>query len=164
MATCVEPLDGEVLKFKYPSRYVNKRKFIMSEPIQVLFDFIGQDEMASKVSKVREAASSEDVEHFCWANCRSQHKTILNFEIHCDPVNFTQPSEAPPFDQSSMALPSAQTLVAPPSAQTLVAPPSAQPPVVPPSAQTLVAPFSCIHTYSNFVASLCTEMNQMNDV
>ncbi len=61
-------------------------------------------------------------------------------EILCDPVNFTQRSEAPPFGHSSMALSSVQSPVVPPSSHPLVALPSVQPPVVPPSAQTLVVP------------------------
>ncbi|XP_016333240.1 arabinogalactan protein 1-like [Sinocyclocheilus anshuiensis] len=60
-------------------------------------------------------------------------------EIHCDPVNFTQPSEAPPFAQSSMALSSVQAPVVPPSAQPLVAPPSVHPLMAPPSVHPLVA-------------------------
>ncbi|XP_048032152.1 uncharacterized protein LOC125258945 isoform X2 [Megalobrama amblycephala] len=62
MAARVEPLDGEYLKAKYPNGDVNKRKFIMSDPIQDLFDFIGQDEMASEVFRIQEATSSDAIE------------------------------------------------------------------------------------------------------
>ncbi|XP_016099228.1 uncharacterized protein [Sinocyclocheilus grahami] len=108
--------------------------------------------MASEVFKVREAASSKDVESTS-AGSIADHgikpsstlyvlwmSALDNLEIHCDPVNFTQPSEAPPFAQSSMALSSVQAPVAPPSAQPLLAPPSVHPLVAPPSVHPLVAP------------------------
>ncbi|XP_049898937.1 G2/M phase-specific E3 ubiquitin-protein ligase-like [Epinephelus moara] len=62
MAACEEPSDGVSLKFKYPNGYVNMRKFCLSETIQVLFDFVGQHEMASEIFKVQEATSSRSIE------------------------------------------------------------------------------------------------------
>ncbi|XP_013855984.1 uncharacterized protein LOC106511794 [Austrofundulus limnaeus] len=52
-----EPNDGISLKFKFPDGSVKMGKFNESEPIQVLFDFIGQAEEASEIFKVQEATS-----------------------------------------------------------------------------------------------------------
>ncbi|KAI2650850.1 G2/M phase-specific E3 ubiquitin-protein ligase [Labeo rohita] len=62
IAIRVEPLDGEFLKVKYPKGDLIKRKFIMADLIQVLFVFIGQDEMASEVFRIQEATSSNAIE------------------------------------------------------------------------------------------------------
>ncbi|TRY84270.1 hypothetical protein DNTS_005958 [Danionella cerebrum] len=59
----VETSDGEFLKVKYPNGDVmRKRKFTMSDPIEVLFDFMGLDEMASEVLRIQEATSSNAIE------------------------------------------------------------------------------------------------------
>ncbi|XP_051987024.1 uncharacterized protein LOC127647017 [Xyrauchen texanus] len=61
MSACEEPSNGVLLKFKYPNGHINMRKFSLSEPIQILFDFVGQDEIASEIFVVQEAASSRSV-------------------------------------------------------------------------------------------------------
>ncbi|XP_026072619.1 G2/M phase-specific E3 ubiquitin-protein ligase-like [Carassius auratus] len=62
MSACEEPSDGVLIKFKYPNGHTNMRKFRLSEPIQILFDFVGQDDIASEIFVVQEAASSRSVE------------------------------------------------------------------------------------------------------
>ncbi|XP_023822138.1 uncharacterized protein LOC105358325 isoform X2 [Oryzias latipes] len=61
MSACEEPSDGVLIKFKYPNGHTNMRKFRLSEPIQILFDFVGQDDIASEIFVVQEAASSRSV-------------------------------------------------------------------------------------------------------
>ncbi|XP_042582775.1 uncharacterized protein LOC122137829 [Cyprinus carpio] len=65
MSACEEPSDGVLIKFKYPNGHTNMRKFRLSEPIQILFDFVGQDDIASEIFVVQEAASSRSVESSC---------------------------------------------------------------------------------------------------
>uniref|UniRef100_A0A8C2BBZ9 G2/M phase-specific E3 ubiquitin-protein ligase n=1 Tax=Cyprinus carpio TaxID=7962 RepID=A0A8C2BBZ9_CYPCA len=62
MSACEEPSDGVLIKFKYPNGHTYMRKFRLSEPIQILFDFVGQDDIASEIFVVQEAASSRSVE------------------------------------------------------------------------------------------------------
>ncbi|XP_056099424.1 uncharacterized protein LOC130078001 isoform X3 [Rhinichthys klamathensis goyatoka] len=156
MAARVEPLDGEYLKAKYPNGDVNKRKFIMSDPIQVLFDFIGKDEMASEVFRIQEATSSNAIESTSTGSI-SDHgikpfctlyvlwtSPFDNLEKDCDPVNVAQPPVDSPFVQSSVALsPVAlspvQTPVALSPVQTPVALSPVQSPVALSPVQTPVA-------------------------
>ncbi|XP_067298642.1 uncharacterized protein [Pseudorasbora parva] len=150
MAARVEPLDGEFLKAKYPNGDVNKRKFIMSDPIQVLFDFIGQDEMASEVFKIQEATSSNSIESTSTGSI-SDHgikplSTLYilwtspfdNLEKHCDPVNVAQPPVDSPFVQSSLALSPVHSPVALTSAHSPVALTSVHSPVALTSAHSPV--------------------------
>ncbi|MED6262345.1 hypothetical protein ATANTOWER_018133 [Ataeniobius toweri] len=78
MAGSEEPSSGLMLKFKYPNGFIKMRTFNVSDPIQVmclfrefiviqlqvtelvflllyyvLFDFVGQDEMASEIFSSR---------------------------------------------------------------------------------------------------------------
>ncbi|KAI7789966.1 putative G2/M phase-specific E3 ubiquitin-protein ligase-like [Triplophysa rosa] len=53
-----EPIDGVPIKFKFPNGLERIRKFNLSETIQVLFDFVGQDDLSSEVFYVQEATSS----------------------------------------------------------------------------------------------------------
>ncbi|XP_030601200.1 uncharacterized protein LOC115791199 isoform X1 [Archocentrus centrarchus] len=62
MAGCEEPSSGLLLKFKYPNGFIRMRTFNVSDSIQVLFDFVGQDEMASEIFSVQEATSSTPIE------------------------------------------------------------------------------------------------------
>ncbi|XP_041863733.1 uncharacterized protein LOC121653992 [Melanotaenia boesemani] len=62
MANREEPKDGISLKFKFPDGSVKIGKFSESEPVQVLFDFIGQVEEASEVFKLQEATCSTSIE------------------------------------------------------------------------------------------------------
>ncbi|XP_076578623.1 G2/M phase-specific E3 ubiquitin-protein ligase-like [Chaetodon auriga] len=62
MSACEEPSDGVLIKFKYPNGRINMRKFSLSEPIQILFDFVGQDDIASEIFVVQEATSSRPIE------------------------------------------------------------------------------------------------------
>ncbi|KAM9486989.1 G2/M phase-specific E3 ubiquitin-protein ligase-like isoform 2-T2 [Clarias gariepinus] len=61
MAMCNEPSDGALLKFKYPDGHISMRKFNLSESIQDLFDFVGQEDMASEIFEVQEATSSKSI-------------------------------------------------------------------------------------------------------
>ncbi|XP_073732564.1 uncharacterized protein [Misgurnus anguillicaudatus] len=61
MSACEEPSEGVLIKFKYRNGHINMRKFSLSEPIQILFDFVGQDDIASEIFVVQEAASSRSV-------------------------------------------------------------------------------------------------------
>ncbi|XP_013855809.1 G2/M phase-specific E3 ubiquitin-protein ligase [Austrofundulus limnaeus] len=62
LAQYKEPSSGLLLKFKYPNGFIRKRTFNVSDPIQVLFDFVGQDEMASEIFSVQQATSSIPIE------------------------------------------------------------------------------------------------------
>ncbi|XP_014830576.1 PREDICTED: uncharacterized protein LOC106908861 isoform X1 [Poecilia mexicana] len=62
LAQYKEPSSGLLLKFKYPNGFIRKRTFNVSDPIQVLFDFVGQDEMASEIFSVQQATSSTPIE------------------------------------------------------------------------------------------------------
>ncbi|XP_039678117.1 G2/M phase-specific E3 ubiquitin-protein ligase-like isoform X2 [Perca fluviatilis] len=62
LSACEEPSDGALIKFKYPNGHINGRKFSLSEPIQILFDFVGQDDIASEIFVVQEATSSRSIE------------------------------------------------------------------------------------------------------
>ncbi|XP_067271191.1 coagulation factor V-like [Pseudorasbora parva] len=57
LSACEEPSDGVLIKFKYPNGHINMRKFSLLEPIQILFDFVGQDDIASEIFVVQEATS-----------------------------------------------------------------------------------------------------------
>ncbi|XP_077088033.1 uncharacterized protein LOC143739405 isoform X2 [Siphateles boraxobius] len=151
MAARVEPLDGEYLKAKYPNGDVNKRKFIISDPIQVLFDFIGKDEMASEVFRIQEATSSNAIESTSTGSI-SDHgikpfctlyvlwtSPFDNLEKDCDPVNVAQPPVDSPFVQSSVALSPVQFPVALSPVQSPVALSSVQSPVALSPVQSPVA-------------------------
>ncbi|XP_077100303.1 uncharacterized protein LOC143751604 isoform X2 [Siphateles boraxobius] len=151
MAARVEPLDGEYLKAKYPNGDVNKRKFIMSDPIQVLFDFIGKDEMASEVFRIQEATSSNAIESTSTGSI-SDHgikpfctlyvlwtSPFDNLEKDCDPVNVAQPPVDSPFVQSSVALSPVQSPVALSPVQSPVALSPVQSPVALSPVQSPVA-------------------------
>ncbi|KAK7127219.1 hypothetical protein R3I94_018411 [Phoxinus phoxinus] len=151
MAARVEPRDGKYLKAKYPNGDVNKRKFIMSDPIQVLFDFIGTDEMASEVFRIQEATTSNAIESTSTGSISDHGIIPLStlyvlwtspfdyLEKHCEPVNVAQPPRDSPFVQSPVALASAQSPVALSPAQSPVALSPAQSPVALASAQSPVA-------------------------
>ncbi|CAB1457397.1 unnamed protein product [Pleuronectes platessa] len=62
LSACEVPSDGVLIKFKYPDGHLNMRKFSLCEPIQTLFDFVGQDEGASEIFVVQEATSSRSIE------------------------------------------------------------------------------------------------------
>ncbi|XP_015259137.1 PREDICTED: G2/M phase-specific E3 ubiquitin-protein ligase-like isoform X2 [Cyprinodon variegatus] len=62
LAVHEEPSTGLLLKFKYPNGFITKRTFNVSDPIQFLFDFVGQDEMASEIFSVQQATSSTPIE------------------------------------------------------------------------------------------------------
>ncbi|XP_054876983.1 uncharacterized protein LOC129352142 [Poeciliopsis prolifica] len=62
LAVYEEPSSGLLLKFKYPNGFIRKRTFNVSDPIQVLFDFVGQDEMASEIFSVQQAISSTPID------------------------------------------------------------------------------------------------------
>ncbi|CAB1455150.1 unnamed protein product [Pleuronectes platessa] len=49
LSACEVPSDGVLIKFKYPDGHLNMRKFSLCEPIQTLFDFVGQDDGASEI-------------------------------------------------------------------------------------------------------------------
>ncbi|XP_077057358.1 G2/M phase-specific E3 ubiquitin-protein ligase-like [Siphateles boraxobius] len=151
MAARVEPLDGEYLKAKYLNGDVNKRKFIMSDPIQVLFDFIGKDEMASEVFRIQEATSSNAIESTSTGSI-SDHgikpfctlyvlwtSPFDNLEKDCDPVNVAQPPVDSPFVQSSVALSPVQSPVALSPVQSPVALSPVQSPVALSPVQSPVA-------------------------
>ncbi|XP_077082134.1 uncharacterized protein LOC143735778 [Siphateles boraxobius] len=151
MAARVEPLDGEYLKAKYPNGDVNKRKFIMSDPIQVLFDFIGKDEMASEVFRIQEATSSNAIESTSTGSI-SDHgikpfctlyvlwtSPFDNLEKDGDPVNVAQPPVDSPFVQSSVALSPVQSPVALSPVQSPVALSPVQSPVALSPVQSPVA-------------------------
>ncbi|KAI7800492.1 hypothetical protein IRJ41_004561 [Triplophysa rosa] len=56
-----EPADGIPLKFTFPDGTVEIRKFLTSEQIQVLFDFIGSHPSASEYFYIRAATSSVSI-------------------------------------------------------------------------------------------------------
>ncbi|XP_048036147.1 FAS-associated factor 2-like [Megalobrama amblycephala] len=58
-----EPIDGVPIKFKFPNGMEKIRKFILSETIQILFDFVGQDDLSSEVFYVQDATSSTPLEN-----------------------------------------------------------------------------------------------------
>ncbi|XP_060927947.1 G2/M phase-specific E3 ubiquitin-protein ligase-like [Limanda limanda] len=62
LSACEVPSDGVLIKFKYPDGHLNMRKFSLCEPIQTLFDFVGQDDGASEIFVVQEATSSRSIE------------------------------------------------------------------------------------------------------
>ncbi|KAL1270818.1 hypothetical protein QQF64_029834 [Cirrhinus molitorella] len=131
MAARVEPLEGEFLKIKYPDGYVNKRKFIMSEPIQILFDFIGQNEMASEVFQVQEATASKAIE--------STSAGIFFTDIPALPPVASSPA-LPPVASSPALPPVASSPALPPVASSPALPPTfAEPSLASPSAIPLVA-------------------------
>ncbi|CAM4672662.1 unnamed protein product [Leuciscus chuanchicus] len=151
MAARVEPRDGKYLKAKYPNGDVNKRKFIMSDPIQVLFDFIGTDEMASEVFRIQEATTSNAIESTSTGSI-SDHgikpfSTLYvlwtspfdYLEKHCDPVNVAQPPVDSPFVQSPVALSPVQSPVALSPVQSPVALSPVQSPVALSPVQSPVA-------------------------
>ncbi|RXN22005.1 G2 M phase-specific E3 ubiquitin- ligase-like protein [Labeo rohita] len=162
MAVRVEPLDGEFLKVKYPNGDLIKRKFIVADPIQVLFDFIGQDEMASEVFRIQEATSSNAIESTSTGSI-SDHgikpfstlyilwtSPLDNLEKHSDPVNVAQPPMDSSFVQSSVALSPVQSPVTPTSAQPAVVLPTAQSPAALPYVQPSVASFTAQTPFINF--------------
>ncbi|KAF5897304.1 G2/M phase-specific E3 ubiquitin-protein ligase-like, partial [Clarias magur] len=61
MAMCDETSDGVLLKFKYPDGHISMRKFNLSESIQDLLDFVGQEDMTSEIFEVQEAISSQSI-------------------------------------------------------------------------------------------------------
>ncbi|KAA0713777.1 G2/M phase-specific E3 ubiquitin-protein ligase [Triplophysa tibetana] len=56
-----EPADGIPLKFTFPDGTVEIRKFLTSEQIQVVFDFIGSHPLASEYFYIRAATSSVSI-------------------------------------------------------------------------------------------------------
>ncbi|XP_058625944.1 uncharacterized protein LOC131536818 [Onychostoma macrolepis] len=63
IASHEEPIDGVPIKFKFPNGTEKIRKFILSETIQILFDFVGQDDLSSEVFYVQDATSSAHLEN-----------------------------------------------------------------------------------------------------
>ncbi|XP_055075368.2 uncharacterized protein [Misgurnus anguillicaudatus] len=57
MADVPEPADGVPLRFKYPSGITRTRKFVLSESIQILFDFVGEDDDATEYFHIQDALS-----------------------------------------------------------------------------------------------------------
>ncbi|KAL6484547.1 hypothetical protein MHYP_G00065920 [Metynnis hypsauchen] len=151
MAAREEPSRGLLLKFKYPNGFIRMRKFTVSEPIQVLFDFVGQDEMASEIFSVQEATLSTPIEstsseslmdhgintsatlYVLWISTLNIQEMITdqpnNGVFDCHPL----PSAQAP--ATLLTLPSSQALATLPSAQALATLPSAQAPPALPSAQ-----------------------------
>ncbi|XP_030271699.1 uncharacterized protein LOC115581031 [Sparus aurata] len=53
-----EPQDGIPLQVKYPDGHVVRRRFLLMQPIQHLFDFVGSDDMATEVFSIQRARAS----------------------------------------------------------------------------------------------------------
>ncbi|XP_049437710.1 uncharacterized protein LOC125892029 [Epinephelus fuscoguttatus] len=53
-----EPQDGISLQVKYPDGHVVRRRFLLMQPIQHLFDFVGSDDMATEVFSIQKARAS----------------------------------------------------------------------------------------------------------
>ncbi|KAK2914210.1 hypothetical protein Q8A67_002609 [Cirrhinus molitorella] len=145
MAARVEPLEGEFLKIKYPDGYVNKRKFIMSEPIQILFDFIGQNEMASEVFQVQEATASKAIESTS-AGSIADHGIMSSSTLYVlwksslDDLVMASSPALPPVASSPALPPVASSPALPPVASSPALPPTfAEPSLASPSAIPLVA-------------------------
>ncbi|KAA8578512.1 hypothetical protein FQN60_012564, partial [Etheostoma spectabile] len=84
LSACEEPSDGVFIKFKYPNGHINMRKFSLLEPIQILFDFVGQDDIASEIFVVQEATSPRSIEStssgkFCRINKMME---LVPYTIH----------------------------------------------------------------------------------
>ncbi|XP_041844497.1 uncharacterized protein LOC121642078 isoform X2 [Melanotaenia boesemani] len=110
MALLLEPTGGVPLKFKYPDGHIKQRRFNMSEPIHVLFDFVGQIQSASEVFTVQEATAQFSIKSTCtgiiWDHIRGpttlyvlwlsfhEVKEILGQENHESPTqSLSQPEE-----------------------------------------------------------------------
>ncbi|XP_077099151.1 uncharacterized protein LOC143750154 isoform X2 [Siphateles boraxobius] len=52
-----EPSDGVPLRLKFPNGLMKTRKFMMSESIKTLFDFVGQEDSSTEHFSIREATS-----------------------------------------------------------------------------------------------------------
>ncbi|XP_041844498.1 uncharacterized protein LOC121642078 isoform X3 [Melanotaenia boesemani] len=108
MALLLEPTGGVPLKFKYPDGHIKQRRFNMSEPIHVLFDFVGQIQSASEVFTVQEATAQFSIKSTCtgiiWDHIRGpttlyvlwlsfhEVKEILGQENHESPTqSLSQP-------------------------------------------------------------------------
>ncbi|XP_051948348.1 G2/M phase-specific E3 ubiquitin-protein ligase-like [Xyrauchen texanus] len=63
IANYEEPIDAVPIKFKFPNGVEKIRKFILSDTIQILFDFVGQDDLSSEVFYVQDAISSTPLEN-----------------------------------------------------------------------------------------------------
>ncbi|XP_036442939.1 uncharacterized protein LOC118819315 [Colossoma macropomum] len=147
MAAREEPSRGLLLKFKYPNGFICMRKFTepvsepVSEPIQVLFDFVGQDEMASEIFSVQEATSSTPIESTSSGSLMDHGintSATLNIqEMITDKPNNGVFDHPLPSAQAPPDLPSVQALLTLPSAQMPPALPSALASPTQPSAQAL---------------------------
>ncbi|XP_051980614.1 uncharacterized protein LOC127641796 [Xyrauchen texanus] len=127
------------------------RKFSLSEPIQILFDFVGQDEIASEIFVVQEAASSRSVKSSSSGSIMdhgikaSSTLYVLWFsnqdvqEILSDQQNdgayallhtsHCQSSPSEPSSQPSLSEPSSQPSLSEPSSHSLLSESSTQPPL-----------------------------------
>ncbi|XP_067271638.1 FAS-associated factor 1-like isoform X3 [Pseudorasbora parva] len=56
-----EPSDGVPLRFKFPNGQLKTRRFLLSESIQRLFDFVGQDNSSTEIFSIREATSGVQI-------------------------------------------------------------------------------------------------------
>ncbi|CAL8388295.1 unnamed protein product [Boreogadus saida] len=57
MAGVPEAAHGVPLRFKYPSGITRTRRFVLSESIQILFDFVGEEEDATEYFHIQDALS-----------------------------------------------------------------------------------------------------------
>ncbi|KAF0023434.1 hypothetical protein F2P81_024064 [Scophthalmus maximus] len=57
MADVPKAAQGVPLRFKYPSGIIRTRRFILSESIQILFDFVGQEEDATEYFHIQGSLS-----------------------------------------------------------------------------------------------------------
>lgn len=116
MAEREEPSDGISLKFKYPDGSVKIGKFTKSEPIQVLFDFVGQDDAASEVFKVQEAGYSTAIESTSGGLILDQgiHTNSTLYVLWMSSMNVEEwISHQVDVDQQQLTLPSTELLSIP---------------------------------------------------
>nr|XP_055073116.1 uncharacterized protein LOC129453083 [Misgurnus anguillicaudatus] len=160
MSACEEPSEGVLIKFKYPNGHINMRKFILSEPIQILFDFVGQDDIASEIFVVQEAASSRSVKssssgsimnhgikasttlYVLWfsnmdvQNILSDQQNDGAYALHH--TSHGQSSLPEPSTQPSLPEPSTRSLLPEPSTRSLLPEPSTRSLLPEPSTRSLL--------------------------
>ncbi|XP_026059142.1 G2/M phase-specific E3 ubiquitin-protein ligase isoform X2 [Carassius auratus] len=150
MSACEEPSDGVLIKFKYPNGHTNMRKFRLSEPIQILFDFVGQDDIASEIFVVQEAASSRSVEssssgsimdhgikasstlYVLWFSNKDVQEILSDQQNGAYALHHTshgQSSLSETSTQPSLSEPPTRPLLPEPSTRPLLPEPSTQPPL-----------------------------------
>ncbi|XP_055073116.2 uncharacterized protein [Misgurnus anguillicaudatus] len=160
MSACEEPSEGVLIKFKYPNGHINMRKFILSEPIQILFAFVGQDDIASEIFVVQEAASSTSVKssssgsimnhgikasttlYVLWfsnmdvQNILSDQQNDGAYALHH--TSHGQSSLPEPSTQPSLPEPSTRSLLPEPSTRSLLPEPSTRSLLPEPSTRSLL--------------------------